>query len=239
MSEQTELTTGEEQNLSFPQPREVGERIELDDAYIYEPETLDLLHRRFGGKRVLVVDANGVICDNPPEGARLRFNPKAKKALRTLRARGYELVLWTTAKKGMEEPLRRGGFLDLFNLAIFREHFAHDPLYSLSIANQDIRQRVESFFRKAVESASWLTQEEKDDVLSERQSLVKTPEVLFREAGVIDDNLYRLPDETRYPFFVTNEFGGKPKYRRLMKDVPDFSDELLPDILQRFPPPKV
>lgn len=229
----------------FPLPRVEGDKIILGEAHVFEPRTLALIRERFADSRVLVVDANGVLCSPEPFVEEKRINPEALETLQALNNHGYELVLLTdTSRIGMSKVFE-SEVLNQFKLCIFGENYVHQARKPM-LLGEERRIASEEFHKGAVNSTEWLSEDEKLKTASNPPGLMKHPFVLFYEYGMIEDEsnyLWRYLDKEsseRYPFFSVCPFGGDREYREVyikkMGKLPEFGTNTIEHIVERFPP---
>ena len=86
---------------------------------IYEPAVLARIRTWAEGKRILVVDYNGVIGGDGEEGDII--NPQAQESLVKLRDLGYTLVLWTSAMRDRVDILNQNDLAKYFSLFVTAE----------------------------------------------------------------------------------------------------------------------
>jgi hypothetical protein len=221
------------------------ERLEIE-GFVYEPENLARIRQWQADKDIVIVDANGVLCDGEGE----RVGLLAEGGLRTLRARGYTLVLLTNAvmESGTASLLERKGFLNYFSLTLFRENWScltpkEGKAWSELEKPGDIRldREREEMMKAAIESAPWLTQKEKENQTgNDFRPDHKFPYALFEKAAIIDDDV----GPERVQFKVSDSYSRYPAVRPSNLDVerdldrpPYFSRRLVVELEKQLPPP--
>lgn len=117
-------------------------------------------------------------------------------------------------------------------MTIYRENYEHEPVLEGQLLN-------EPYFELAIINTSWLTDKDKNELIGKPGKVggtVKTPQVLFETAAVIEDEINYLrfyaPDSFhRYPFVQLNSI----EIEDLEISHPRFSQVIIPEVLNRFP----
>lgn len=251
--------------ISSEQAIKKERHIDLGDRYIYDPQVLQTIRRTFStSPGVIVVDINGVVLNL---GAPFKVNPHAKDVLKTLKESGYDLVAWTSAKRNQEGNfLHAKGFDRYFNMVITRENYMHArDLYlndngvlqeqGYDDMKAPINRNTHALITDAIQSMSWFhyTQDEKDKFMNLliTEPFLKTPQLLFPRAAIIDDlwkgvinTIERDPNEesdtfehrlaaakSQYPSIYVYTFD--PIFATRKEST--FSTGTISDVLEQFP----
>lgn len=202
---------------------------------VWNSERIKEIRERFKGKKVAVVDANGVLCDNRAQ----YMNPQAKKTLQALRDAGFELVLWTAAIAGIEDELAAAGLMEYFSLGIFQENYRRNRYKTSSV--HPISEQVAAF-GDAVDSTPWLSADIKE-ALKDPNHDSKTPSVLFESCVMFDDVADEMfessleGESNRYTYVKVKEYNSPSKstasvrHQTVVKDDPEY---FTPGILSRI-----
>lgn len=192
---------------SLPKPRAAtpdGNHEKLANALegsLYEPANLQKVREQFAGKRVVVIDLDGVIRGYRDSEI---VSDQALAAIDLLLAEGCALVLWTTGKIDANF-MRRHNLAGRFSLIIGGGNF-------------DRRFGNEDLFKSALLNTPWLSAEEKSLLQDEylRYDGVKPIPMAFAGCSIIEDSTTILPEYFRkvsseYNFIYTPTFNGNGK----------------------------
>src|SRR5205807_9981394 len=141
----------------------------------YSADSLQEIRTRFQNDRVIVVDANEVLCDTDEKG--LEINPNAEAALRDLHDLSYSLILWSSAKKQyLDGFLKDSNLRGYFDMIIARENYAH---WNIKTGQQDEYgddiSVQEPQYKSAVDNTAWLNSFDKEqmtDYYNQRSGLL-------------------------------------------------------------------
>lgn len=168
------------------------------EGSLYEPATLQRVREQFDGKKVVVIDLDGVIRGYKDGNS---INEQALAAMDKLSAEGCVLVLWTAAKID-STYFRKYNLGGRFSLIIEGENF-------------DKRFTDKNLFLAAISNTPWLSADEKDMLSSEflKYDGVKPIPIIFANCSVVEDSITVLPEHfrqesTNYNFIYTPTFNG-------------------------------
>jgi len=212
------------------------------NEFIFEPAVLARIRAWAEGKRILVVDYNGVLAGEDDEADII--NPQAQETLVRLRDLGYTLVLWTARSRNETDGTLTANYLaEYFPLRIYRENYR--------ILNSNQRE----MYNAAKTVTPWLDQDEKKHDSLE----IKPIPLLLHEAGIIDDaikedyfqSVLRPVTNLRYPCFNISRFAPRyiqetqedlqtdatleRKFANYMSQL--FGPHRIDEIVAKFPPP--
>ncbi len=205
---------------------------------ICDPAVLKDIRNYFQDKKVIVIDLDGVLA-----GKNREANTDGMKAVKELKSLGYSLVLWTSSNEQKHQNIKfleDNEVLECFDLAISAENYSlikdNDPW-------QELDEDKEKEFFDAVDSAEWLSDEEKEILKSNNRYELKFSPVLFKECLVIDDrpmeyhsyivefrNRIKSIDPHYHFLFV-----GDIQENKRHSDLPFFGIHLVQAIKEKFP----
>lgn len=231
------------------------ERMRLKDGEsIFEPNTLKKLRDMLEGKRVILIDQDGVLVPyHREDDEKMVAYPEAVDAVRELKALGYTLIYWTSGKhenSEIEEFLKRTEIDDLFSVVISRENFypkryEDKPTILCSIASTPwLSEEARAFLIKRVE---------KYKPGNPLDAMPKMPQCLVGECANIDDRFHYYEDmfedfdiTNRYPLFPVQTRGYKDSdyidgVGTVYEDIPEkdtdrfFGPKWMAEIQEKFP----
>ncbi|NTU46387.1 hypothetical protein HGA88_02065 [Candidatus Roizmanbacteria bacterium] len=169
------------------------DKIDIGDRYIYEPSLLEEIRATFAQSRVIVIDVNGVLMNNPfKREETLILNPQAESTLKSLKQLGYTLVIWSSGDQLTSDFIKNNGIDQYFDLVVYRDNYVHFRDDGRVLETGNIYYPIDDY-NKAVESTVWLQDFEKKIIHSETSDsgfnlYLKTPQVLFQTCLCIDDD---------------------------------------------------
>lgn len=235
--------------------RQNGPEIVLEEnESIYHPETVQKIRELLKGKRVLMLDQDGVII--PTElmhGSEIKPNDDVVEAIKKLHEQGYTLMYWTSAKNDtgdVYDMLLKANLASLFTIVICGNN-------TRLKTSEDIGYAV-----RMIDSSEWLDDTTRSKLTACIRNggkenfgpplVPKLPHCLVNDCATVDDDPWweeYFPDRetdtayaTAYPAFVpqTHLDSRNPLYAfRVDKSTRDyFGTNWIQRINEAYPPPK-
>jgi len=221
-----------------------GPEVLLPHESMYEPETVAAIREKLAGKRVVMVDQDGVTLPHDRDRTQAwQLGDDVSQTLQALHEQGYTLVYWTNtpnADGNVAETLMSSEVASLFSLVVCGDNYVLRSNAQVDNALQMIN------------SATWLDDETrrqlmecvrrggKVDFLHERM-IPKLPMCLAEECATVDDDPWwhqdllseEIKDSGAFPLFVPSTLNTN--------DTPNeqhFGTHWIKRILEEFPPIK-
>ncbi len=162
---------GSEKETNEITMKEIGDRLEKGE-WLWSPYLVDKIKTASEGRKVVVVDVDGILRSNLSEDDE---NPEAENVLKKLKEKGYMVVIWTSAnRKWLKEKSQK--FVDLADFAIANENYSDRERFGED--KKQLRDLIRDY-------GSYSEEERSVNIRETRQR--KWAELLFDKAVLLED----------------------------------------------------